>query len=950
MARSKEQWKAQQRALHTQTKTKNLFQMKRPVSGSRPTAPPVNAALFQLGRPATGAPPVSPTPVRSKLDSIQTPSVTGSSSAQAIDLTLDDEEEEDEPMGTQQTGSATNTGSASSVASDAVKLSLLDGMDNKPNTLAQSLQPSDLTVPFAEDVESDVDEDWPEVPQSGSAAPPPVVPSTAESVDDQLSRIQTKEDVMAALVAIRRSMTDGQKDRNLEQNGQGAVTKQQTTTPPLYDDVDDMELEVNEELPNQATKTQEDATNSPETTDQAVRVEHLEDGEIFEEGAPQKSMIQQAIVRDSPPMGAMGMRPLQRNKKQKKRGKKKTKRKLEAMQMMLTPAGEILPDFERTTRQRPFSDAPPPGQYTLAMMRNGTRSGAMNMHPVFQDSSSAPFQPGSLVSGGQQPPMRPPLQHQTPPLPPPLPYEDSQILRVNRQGSMEMLDGDAEQPRHMLFAARPMQGGFKYRTVVSIPLPRPTGSGPSNLLQRSVSDQSRLLPIARSDVPNSAPTRERKKSEDFDLDSLRAAALRSKVNRSMKTSTPTTSAVTEMSSSPKSTDKERHSEPASPTGEDELRLEILRSMKRKRAALKSPSDVQVPTLPVIESSAGEMDVQKQNDDCSKPADKDGEVEPPTQPKAIDVAQAESIVADGACETDKANSRSTLEKNEASNKAEAPSTGGSDSTTPSVELAVTTPEFCPLTACSQSLVIRLSPEDFSPRKGGDENRTKATPSSSLHDAIKEMRRKIAEREKEQTSRLLVNAAGRLSAQSTGSSSSTPSSTSTPSHLSQEKKVSTLVGQAAGATATCCEVSSSVTELAKKPAGVELDNPGKENPLEQASVVETLSPVETATGKGSPAKAMETRELGDTSGDASTTYTDDVRAVKLGDASASLTEKPAPEDAVFSGSGTSAIDFDAVRAEYEQCEAECKEADMHIARLSSEMAALKKQLFPVESTVA
>eukprot|EP00644_Phytophthora_capsici_P008563 jgi/Phyca11/16474/fgenesh1_pg.PHYCAscaffold_20_\ len=183
MARSKEQWKAQQRALHPQATTKNFFQMKRPASGSRPTAPPVNAALFQLGRPAAGAPTVSAAP---------DPSGSGDSSAQAIDLTLDDEEEEDEPMGAQQTGNAA-TGT-SSTASDAVKLSLLDGTYNEPKA-----------VPFAEDVESDVDEDWPEVPQS-------------ESVDDQLSGVQTKEVVLAALNAITKSVTGGQKDINLEKN------------------------------------------------------------------------------------------------------------------------------------------------------------------------------------------------------------------------------------------------------------------------------------------------------------------------------------------------------------------------------------------------------------------------------------------------------------------------------------------------------------------------------------------------------------------------------------------------------------------------------------------------------------------------------------------------------------------------------------------------------------
>ncbi|KAI9913601.1 hypothetical protein PsorP6_005863 [Peronosclerospora sorghi] len=38
----------------------------------------------------------------------------------------------------------------------------------------------------------------------------------------------------------------------------------------------------------------------------------------------------------------------------------------------------------------------------------------------------------------------------------------------------------------------------------------------------------------------------------------------------------------------------------------------------------------------------------------------------------------------------------------------------------------------------------------------------------------------------------------------------------------------------------------------------------------------------------------------------------------------------------------LDFDAIRAEYEQCVREFEEAEMHIVRLSNEMAELEKQL--------
>ena len=44
-----------------------------------------------------------------------------------------------------------------------------------------------------------------------------------------------------------------------------------------------------------------------------------------------------------------------------------------------------------------------------------------------------------------------------------------------------------------------------------------------------------------------------------------------------------------------------------------------------------------------------------------------------------------------------------------------------------------------------------------------------------------------------------------------------------------------------------------------------------------------------------------------------------------------------------------DFEAIRAEYQQCVTECEEAEVHIARLSTEMAQLEKQLRPGELTV-
>ncbi|KAG6974052.1 hypothetical protein JG687_00000562 [Phytophthora cactorum] len=391
MARNKEQWKAEKRAQHTQTQSKGFFQMKRPLShppGVRPTAPPASSALFQLGRPTNGAPVVAGVrPAVLKPDPIQTPSQSGSSSGQAIDLTLDDDdEEEDEPMGAQQsvtTAAATATAATvSSAASDAVKLSMLDGNKKEDTAATQPLQQtSDMVVPIVEDNESDVDEDWPSVS----------LPTTTP-VSEQDSHSQTQKDVGAALDAIRKAIPfsqEGQERNDLERNTQVEATRQQTSTPPLYGDGDDGGMDVDEDLPSQARGAGEDTTECPSTSDRIVEVENLEDGEIFEGGAaPRPTMqVQQTMMRGSRPglfdaysVDAMGIRSHQRIKKQKKRGKKKSKRKLEAMQMMHAPPGEIIPDFERTTRQRPFGDAPPPGQYTLAMMRNGSgpRDNAMN--------------------------------------------------------------------------------------------------------------------------------------------------------------------------------------------------------------------------------------------------------------------------------------------------------------------------------------------------------------------------------------------------------------------------------------------------------------------------------------------------------------------------------------------------------------------------------------------
>lgn len=874
MVRSKEQWKAQQRALHTQNQSQSFSQIKRPLShppGVRPTAPLASSALFQLGRPTNGAPFVAAErPVVFKPDPEQTPSSCGNSSGQAIDLTLDDDDEdEDEPMWTQQSvpgaaaAAAATTTNASSAASDAVKLSTLGIDNNKEMAVAQSLQQSsDMMVPEAEEIESDVDEDWPAVPPITSSPMPLSLASsvhdlatslTSQSmssrttmptpVSEPYSHGQTQKNDEVALDTMCKALQDQQKKSDLERVTQMEATRQQTLTPALVGDGDD----VDEDLRNQAREAEKDTAGLPSPINRVVEAESLEDGEIFEEGAAPKPTMQaqQAMMRenrpgqlDAYPMDAMGIRPHQRVKKQKKRGKKKSKRKLEAMQMMHTPPGEIIPDFERATRRRPFAEGPPPGQYTLAMMRNDPRSNVMNIRPVFQDPPPAPFQPGRPAAAGVYPPMRPSPQHhlQNPPMPPPPPYEDSQILRVNRQGGMEMLGVEVGRPLNAMFSEPLMQGGFKYRSVPITAPSRPMPGIPSHQLQRSVSDQSRLPPIphqSRARTSSPVPTKERNDSDDFDLDSLRAAALRSKVNRSLKTSTtptdpPTTEMDTSSSLSSSSPPRPSHveskrsiSEPASPKSENELRLEILRSMtrNRQRAVDNEQDDAQVSTPLVRESNTVDRAaVDDVINDKPSPAQATvitvDEALKATQPKISDTSDAERVALQESS-SQIGESIALLQENGAGDKAEPPSISAVDQAKPSAEHVVTTPEFRPLTACSQSLVITLSPEDFSPRKGGEDTRTKATASSSLQDAIKEMRRKIAEREKEQTSRLLENAAARVLKHPSMSSSSPASLSSTPCQLSPKKKVSTVVTLLSGATTKNPVVRSSATEVVKKP---------------------------------------------------------------------------------------------------------------------------------------
>ncbi|CAI5701533.1 unnamed protein product [Peronospora effusa] len=799
------------------------------------------------------------------------------SSHQVIDLTLDDEEDEEEkPMDSQIAQESVTTESATSSDSDAFKLSGLHEMDKKVTDETTF----ERIMPLIEDVESDVDEEWPHV-----ATNEPFV------ANNQVSYRQTQEDVQVTLDAIAKTIPLSFNDKQTSfsnENEEEKVTRHETLTLSRNNDGNNaMEVEEDEKVPKQVVKANE---GSVTTTDQVVLMESLEDGEIFEEGVSLKPMMpintvnhQKAGNGSSHLVDAMNIRPHLRSKKQKKRGKKKTKRKLEVMQMMHASPSQMYPVYERTIRQRPLADAPPPGHYTLAMMRGGPRGEPMDARPVFQDASPALFHAGDLRVGVPHPPNRPtpqqrsayplppqqrpdrplppqqrpdrplppqqrparplppqqrparplpPQQRPARPLPPqqrparplPPPYEDSQILRVNRQGSMEMINGEAKLSSRPIIS-EPPHGGFKYRSVSMFP-PPPVSNGPDIPLQRSACDSSRLPPVLKSggvNIKNSVASTGRGESGDVDLDSLRAAALRTKMKRSLQQMERTTETVSVVQSSPStlgSSSKPAHCEgkqvKATSPEIDKLRFDILRSMTKNRNRTTSTKALNVssPILQVTEPNA----IEKPNESGINKTIKSNTLAAQGNPSASKdpseytlthmSARANGIGSGGpTSETDK--STTTSDPDQVVFKTASQLAMFAEKAKPSAQSAASTPEFRPLTASSQSLVIQLGPDDFLPRKSKDD----AAMSSGLQDAIKEMRRKIAEREKEQTNRLLASGA-------TGLSKPLPSpALSSPS---LQSNVSSVVTQLLSATVAVPGVNSPGTNSVKdSSAGINVD---------------------------------------------------------------------------------------------------------------------------------
>ncbi|CAH0492170.1 unnamed protein product [Peronospora farinosa] len=846
------------------------------------------------------------------------------SSHQVIDLTLDDDEDDEEkPIDSQIAQESVTTESATSSDSDAFKLSGLHEMDNKVTDETTF----ERIMPLIEDVESDVDEEWPHV-----ATNEPFV------VNNQVSYRQTQEDVQVTLNAIAKTIPLSFNDKQTSfsnENEEEKVTRHETLTLSLNNDRDNaMEVEEDEKVPKQVVKANECSVT---TTDQVVSMESLEDGEIFEEGVSLKPMMQMNTVKhqkagngSSHLVDAMNIRPHLRSKKQKKRGKKKTKRKLEAMQMMHASPSQMYPVYERTIRQRPLADAPPPGHCTLAMMRGEPRGKPINARPVFQDASPALFHAGDLRVGVPHPPNRPtpqqrsayplppqqrpsrphipqqrpdrplppqqrparplpPQQRPARPLPPqqrparplPPPYEDSQILRVNRQGSMEMINGEAKLSSRPIIS-EPLHGGFKYRPVSMFP-PPPVSNGPDIPLQRSACDSSRLPPVLKSgggNIKNSVASTGRGESGDVDLDSLRAAALRTKMKRSLQQMERTTETVSVVQSTPStlgSSSKPAHCEgkqvKATSPEIDKLRFDILRSMTKNRnrttstKALNASSPILQVTEPNAIEKPNESGINKttKSNTLAAQGDPSASKDPSEYTLTHMSARANGIGSSGpSSETDK--STTTSVSDQVVSKTASQLAMFAEKAKPSAQSAASTPEFRPLTASSQSLVIQLGPDDFLPRKSKDD----AAMSSGLQDAIKEMRRKIAEREKEQTNRLLASGATGLSKPLPSPALSSPSS---------QSNVSSVVTQLLSATVAVPGVNSPGTNSVKdSSAGINVDRllcaQTEANQATKKVMKEVLhSPSETfssldiaksAAGRASPLKpALEPQERSDIS---------------------------------------------------------------------------------------
>lgn len=834
MARSKQQWRAEKLALRLAARA--------PVSDAEMVQLKAEHPQLRVGAPQAAA-------------AVATPSkTTAAPSAAVIDLTVEDEEEEDEEMGVVVVGGVEEgTGKKSGetlAAAVSVARPSIEELSN--NVMDISGEGSRRPVVDNAEEESDVDEAWPEVGavngEEGAGTP-----ETQELEDDEDARGENGDSSNAPAQEPARQQNAGpaatvvsnvlllDEDEVEEDEALPIATNGSTQLPSGGAPT------TNADTPPQSTASGgEDPAVTEPATDWAGRIlrivetaaleeENLEDGEIFEEGVVVTSptSVKRAIAlerlasredsgSDASVATAQQVPHQQGKKKHKKRGKKKSKRKLEAMMMDAAAPGTPPIGFERITRQHSFTSKP-----------IGSYENAPPPIPVVAVPAPPPPPFGALPPPQPSiPPDMPRMNHVSPnyhqyedgppPLLPPLPpYEDNQILRVNRQGSVEMFSGNGRMmpppPLPLSHVVAPpdhgaVGGGFKYR---SIP---PRMPPPPPIMRHVQQPHSADSSAASSPVPsfesppfrrddrlgsststtsiNSAGPEEGPADDGMDLDMLRAMALRTKrVSRPQPSIQPASARA-----------------PADAAGSGNKKLGAASGSVD--ASAKSSSETndtdnldEDALLAMIRSSQKRKRSQKQGHtlDEGHPSDQPSSTVAPAD-AAVGCKQSESAaMSDSAkyCDSEAATDAlpvSTVQVStpDAPSTAKAPSPRSSKgSTTPATTLTELppTPVVRPLTACSQSLVIQLDEDDLMLADDDDVDvlnspYSSAAPSQNVKDirsAIDAMRRQIAEREKARAGSNKGAAASSSSASSSSSSSSSSSNSlrSSPRFDGQKK---------------------------------------------------------------------------------------------------------------------------------------------------------------------
>ncbi|KAF1330538.1 hypothetical protein FI667_g5183, partial [Globisporangium splendens] len=1038
MARVKQEWKAQMRH-------------KLQASMAQKALEEVAAALPAPVAVEMVAPPV----VRTEISP---------SSVNCIDLTFDDDsDEDDEPL-----GSAAANAVAASVPSQQPPLT-------EQKTATQSL-PEVL-----ETVESDVDEEWPQaqdktpnervaatvehetkVESQAPTAQIPVAFNASAGIDEEHESEEDEELPKRAVVASATQAADtkapavaqptdisGNGAPNVETSAPAATAHatsapettvamdvemaeaSDTTSSEAQIESTDGTLTMNVETVEASDATSElqqesveegstldpddaaDLSQQQEPTPSAPLAvatprrdkdvddeENLEDGEIFEEGAviTSPTQVKQAIAAerlaragDSDASGGSPQQPL-RQKKQKKRGKKKSKRKLDAMLMM---SGGV-PEFDRNTRHHPFPlppDAPPRplGEHPHSMADIDHR---MMMYggppPGFGDHLHAP--PPSALP---RPP--PPPQRRGSPFGP---FADDQILRVNRHGNVAMFNPNGvEYSRPGMSSMPPPQapqsmfaGGFKYRNIGDRLWNAETTSSTA-----SSSNQS-----PESFQGNAASTKEQgdlggrsRKQSDVDLDSLRAAALRTKrmlrQQENQQEADAAKKSGDEVVSFPETEVREDAKAPQEATSLEEappdieaLRVEILRSMmKKKKATTSASAAVLVATESSAPSNNAEPDVSAEVaggalaviDDAVAPSEADDHMAKDMTPEAASAKSAESVVAEQEKVVEHEN---VAEKDSVA--ASTCSLFSSLPVTPAVPItttidAIATPKFRPLTASSQSIVIRLSPEDYMKSSkasdvignGSSEGANAANDGAlMIQSAIEEMRKQIAEKEKlRRASRpevAVVSSVGSLEASAVPLVStngtvasgvdgvSTPDSLSQPPTSSQQQKATTPTIKNA---ATRSSLQAKIDEMKKRIAAKEREkksHSANSNTVNSNSA-STTTPSSSASSSSSNSSSSPRDRLKD--GEATRL---DSNVANENDASPAPPAASTEPNGAANGPSSAEEPVPAIakdkptleeyRTQYERCATDYEAATRQVATLDDAIAKLRDQIAALE----